>query len=137
MQNADRQIPLFPPDDPCLEQAQPGGLPGFSVRESARAKRLSIKVYPRGRVEVVVPRRTLPAEVASFVAENRDWIRRAREELHVDCTPADYALPTVIRLVATGQSVRVRYDRQKVHDFPRSRFVRSGAAGAAAAPAAL
>ena len=97
-------------------------MPGFSVRESARAKRLSIKVYPRGRVEVVVPRRTPPVEVASFVAENRDWIRRAREELHVDCAPADYALPTVIRLVATGQSVAVRYDRRSGAKNVRYRY---------------
>ncbi len=39
---------------------------GFSVRESGRAKRLSIKVFPRGRVEVVVPKRTRPAEVREF-----------------------------------------------------------------------
>ena len=36
---------------------------GFSVRESSRARRLSIKIYPRGRVEVVVPKRTRSRDV--------------------------------------------------------------------------
>jgi predicted metal-dependent hydrolase len=50
---------------------------GFSVRESGRAKRLSIKVFPRGRVEVVVPRRTNAKDVRNFVESHRDWIRNA------------------------------------------------------------
>ncbi len=122
MQITAQQIPLFPPDDTALEQTEPGRKPGFSVRESGRARRLSIKVYPRGRVEVVVPRRTKPAEVASFVAENKDWIRRARESFAAEIPPEDYALPNTIDLPAVGRSVRVCYAKDSGASSVRYRY---------------
>jgi len=71
---------------------------GFSVRESGRAKRLSIKVYPRGRVEVVVPKRTRSAEVREFVEAHSDWIRKAREQFAAEHPPEPFVLPQSIRL---------------------------------------
>jgi len=122
VQNTAQQIPLFPDDDIVPEQTEPGRMPGFSVRESGRARRLSIKVYPRGRVEVVVPKRTRAAEVASFVAENKDWIRRARESFATHTPPADYSLPQIIHLVAVGRPVRVCYARKSGASSVRYRY---------------
>ncbi len=48
------------------------------IRVSARARRLSIRVYPDARVEVVVPPRARPREVQSFVAAHRQWIESRR-----------------------------------------------------------
>ena len=84
-------------------------MPGFSVRESGRAKRLSIKVYPRGRVEVVVPKRTRARDVQSFVDENRDWIRRTRESFAAQHPPEPFALPERIRLAAIDRRFDVDY----------------------------
>ncbi len=114
------QLPLFPPDDPYLDQ--PGQRSGFSVRESARAKRLSIKVFPRGKVEVVVPRRTRPAEVEKFVAENQDWIRRARESFAVKHPQEAFRLPQRIELLAVGRSVPVRYQAEPQAKSVRYRY---------------
>jgi predicted metal-dependent hydrolase len=83
----------------------------LSVRESPRARRLSIKVYPRGRVEVIVPRRTRATDVEQFVAENRDWINKARASFASRHEAASDTLPTRIDLPAIGQSVRVQYLR--------------------------
>ena len=41
------------------------------IRVSARARRLSIRVYPDARVEVVVPPRARPREVEQFIAAHR------------------------------------------------------------------
>lgn len=79
------------------------------MRKSARAKRLSIKVFPRGRVEVVVPRRTSARSVQAFVEENRDWIHRARESFAQNFKPESGALPTLISLPAIEHKVIVRY----------------------------
>jgi predicted metal-dependent hydrolase len=98
------QLSLFP------ELDEPGSEPGFDVRESARARRLSIKVYPRGRVEVVVPRRTRPQEVESFVSENSEWIRRARESFAAKHAPEAFALPDSVDLRAIGQTIAVKYE---------------------------
>lgn len=103
MQSAATQIPLFPEND------EPDPLSGFSVRESGRAKRLSIKVYPRGRVEVVVPKRTRAKDVEAFVAEHRDWIRKTRESF-ADKHPAEpFRLPERIELAGIERRFGVIY----------------------------
>jgi hypothetical protein len=98
-----RQLTLFP------ETPEPGNVPGFSVRKSARAKRLTIKVFPGGRVEVVVPRRTRATEVEAFVRDNAAWIRDARESFRGDHLNEPFALPESIRLPAIGKKLSVRY----------------------------
>jgi len=82
---------------------------GFSVRESSRARRLSIKVFPRGRVEVVVPRRTRPAAVREFVEAHRDWISRARASFAAEHPPEPFALPRIVRLDGIERQYSVRY----------------------------
>ncbi|NNL54249.1 MAG: M48 family metallopeptidase [Woeseia sp.] len=111
MQRATLQLQLFPDDgQPAAETA--GTLPAFSVRESGRAKRLSIKVFPRGRIEVVVPKRTRPADVASFVAENREWMRAAREELTAGVPPEPFELPDKVYLEAIDRRFRILYEER-------------------------
>ncbi|MGB5247140.1 MAG: SprT family zinc-dependent metalloprotease [Woeseia sp.] len=111
MQRATPQLQLFP-DESRPAADKPGTAPGFSVRESKRARRLSIKVYPRGRIEVVVPKRTRPAEVAQFVAENREWMRAAHEELTGGVPPEPFVLPAVIHLAAIDRHITVAYERR-------------------------
>ncbi len=104
MRGAAPQLSLFPEAD------EPGSEPGFDVRESARARRLSIKVFPRGRVEVVVPKRTRPREVESFVSENSEWIKRARESFALKHPPEEFKLPDEIELRALEQTISIRYE---------------------------
>ncbi len=103
------QLQLFQ-DDLRPEPDQPGEPPGFAVRESSRAKRLSIKVYPRGRIEVVVPKRTRPADVERFVTENRAWMAQARDEMTAANPPEPFALPQVVELAALGEQFQVLYE---------------------------
>ena len=109
------QLPLF------READEPDIASGFSVRESARARRLSVKVYPRGRVEVVVPRRTRPSEVTAFVEAHRDWICDARAAFAAEYPPEAFALPTSVRLPAIERSYCVRYERDSGGDTVRYR----------------
>ncbi len=81
----------------------------FVVRESPRARRMSIKVFPRGRVEVVTPRRARPRDVEAFVRENRAWIDRARAEFAVRYPAEDPAPPEEIRLPALDATWPVHY----------------------------
>ena len=50
----------------------------WSVRHSPRARRLSVRVFRHGGVEIVVPPRTSPQRVSAFVSEHREWIERQR-----------------------------------------------------------
>ena len=51
---------------------------GPRIRVSARARRLSIRVYPDARVECVVPPRARPREIEAFIAAHREWIESRR-----------------------------------------------------------
>lgn len=82
---------------------------GFSVRESGRAKRLSIRVFPRGRVEVVVPRRTRPSEVRDFVEAHRDWIGKARANFAAEHQAEPFALPDTVNLNAIDRRFAIEY----------------------------
>src|SRR6187549_1343041 len=81
------------------------------VRESTRAKRMTIHVTPHLGVEVVVPRRTPARDVQRFVSQHLEWIEETEEEL-ANTTPAfDRGLPVEIPLPAIGQVWRVCYRR--------------------------
>ena len=96
-------MPLF------SEVDQPDSMSGFSVRESSRARRLSIRVFPRGRVEVVVPRRTRPKEVREFVEAHRDWISKARATFAAEHEPEPFALPDIVKLHAIDEQFSAKY----------------------------
>jgi len=117
VQDTAPQLPLFSED-----QDQPWTAPAFSVRKSSRARRLSIKVYPRGRVEVVVPKRTSARTVQAFVDENQAWIGRARASFAEHFTPESFVLPDIIRLPAIGLHAIVRYRPEPDAGTVRYRF---------------
>ena len=107
MPSAANQLSLF------SETEEPDALSGFSVRESGRARRLSIKIYPRGRVEVVVPKRTRARDVQAFVAENQAWIRKTRAAFADEHPPEPFRLPVRIDLSAVERSYGVVYHPQE------------------------
>ncbi len=76
-----------------------------------------MRVFHTGRVEVVVPSRTLPGTVERFVERHRTWIERKREEARARAVPAAPFPPANIdfaacdetwRLHITGSGRRVR-----------------------------
>jgi predicted metal-dependent hydrolase len=84
----------------------------LSVRESRRARYLTLRLLPPHTLELVVPRGTRAAEVDAFVRENRRWIEDARREL-AECRPLRReGLPTTVDLRAIGSrwSVAYRHD---------------------------
>ena len=68
---ASRQLDLF---------CQPEAVSDILVRESKRARHLSIQVSQLRGVEVIVPPRTRAADVRQFVDLHRAWIDKARIE---------------------------------------------------------
>lgn len=92
------QLSLFLAKDPT---------DSWVVRESRRARRLSVRVYPAGRVEVVVPLRTSAALVQQFVSKHRSWIderlRECRPTMSMD------ALPHSLELRAMGRHFRIEF----------------------------
>jgi predicted metal-dependent hydrolase len=81
-----------------------GGEHGWSVRHSPRARRLSVRVFRNGGVEIVVPPRTSARRVSEFVREHREWIERQRQR---SSPPAHWPLPPeAMALTAIGEQWR-------------------------------
>jgi predicted metal-dependent hydrolase len=83
--------------------------PLWSVRVSRRARRLSVRVYPGGRVEVVVPPGASAATVQRFVGTHREWIEQRVTDLSTVAGVALETLPQRIDLSALGRSYAVQY----------------------------
>jgi predicted metal-dependent hydrolase len=81
----------------------------WSVRESARARRLTVRVFRTGRVEVVVPPRTSRRLLQRFIHEHRGWIEAKRAAARADARPLEPFPPHSIRLAATGEELRVEF----------------------------
>ncbi len=80
---------------------------GWLVRESERARRLTVRVFHIGRVEVVVPARTSPRAVERFIERHRSWIDRKREEALRRAAPPEPFPPARIDFPASNESWRV------------------------------
>jgi predicted metal-dependent hydrolase len=77
---------------------------GWSVRQSARARRLSVRVFRTGGVEIVVPPRTSPRRVSEFVSQHREWIELHRRRAQ---PVASWPLPPdTLSLTAIGEEWR-------------------------------
>jgi len=81
----------------------------WRVRASDRARRLTVRVFPGGQVEIVVPRGTRPRSVERFVARYRPWIeRKVAQYLPLDPAGAG-RLPDIVRFQSSGDQWPVDY----------------------------
>ncbi len=80
---------------------------GWGIRESRRARRLTVRVFHSGRVEVVVPARTSRAAVERFIERHRPWIEKKRAQAQRNAPPPEPFPPATIELASAGESWRV------------------------------
>jgi len=105
---------------------QPQARPDIRIRESKRARHLSIQVSESKGVEVVVPPRTRPHAVRQFVEAHRDWIQHARDELDVTGPPPLLFLPDHIALRINGEAYSVTYGHKRDRAGPAGTVVSAG-----------
>ena len=108
--------PRFHPATPGADSSEgraADSLPPYTVRTSARARRVQLRVLPHGVVEAVVPRGFDPVVLEAFVQRHRDWLARrlARIEEQRQRRPDLFeAPPSRIRLAALGCAWDVDYE---------------------------
>ena len=91
--------------------AEGGGENGDSshtprIRVSRRARRMSVRVYPDARVEVVVPPRARAREVEQFLSAQRQWIDDKRAVALRNRPPPESYPPASLHFAATRESWR-------------------------------
>ncbi len=79
------------------------------VRESGRARYLTLRLLPPHTLELVVPRGTHAADVNAFVLEHRQWIEEARRELAASRPLRSEPLPASVDLRAVDKQWRIAY----------------------------
>ena len=77
------------------------------IRTSARARRLSIRVFPDARVEVVVPPRVRPRDVQDFISVHREWIDSKRAQALRNRPVPQVFPPPAVEFAATGERWRL------------------------------
>lgn len=81
--------------------------PSFTLRRSARARRLSVRVHRDARVEVIAPLRLAERRINEFLALHRNWIRERLEvALRERVAPQPFP-PQWIHLPAFGETWRL------------------------------
>jgi len=80
----------------------------WSVRTSRRARRLSVRVYPGGRVEIVAPLGASPVIVQRFIGDHRQWIDD-RVQAFAGLVAPDTSLPVMLELPAIGRRYTLEY----------------------------
>lgn len=92
------------------------------VRRSARARRLGLRVFPHGAVEVVAPLRAGKGSIEQFLRSNAGWIEKARGSFQALQGDTGLAPPGEIRLAALDEHWRVEYSpgkgRLRAHTEP-------------------
>jgi predicted metal-dependent hydrolase len=83
--------------------------PLWTVRVSRRARRLSVRVYPGGRVEVVVPPGASASTVQRFVGTHSEWIRDRVTDLSAVSGVTVETRPVRVDLPAVGRTHDVEY----------------------------
>jgi predicted metal-dependent hydrolase len=81
----------------------------LSVRESRRARYLTLRLLPPHTLELVVPRGTRASDVDAFVRDNRRWIEDARRELAQSRPLRREGLPTSVELLAIDRRWNIDY----------------------------
>ncbi|AMN47136.1 hypothetical protein ACG33_08500 [Steroidobacter denitrificans] len=89
----------------------PEAMEPWTVRVSRRARRLSVRVFPGGRVEVVVPQGVSAVAVQRFVDLHRQWIQRRIEDFSTVARPSQEPRPALISLPAIARQYDVDYRR--------------------------
>lgn len=73
------------------------------IRESHRARRLTLRVHETAQVEVVVPRGLPRRLVDRFIAEHQDWIAVRVAKAQARAQAAEAFPPAAINLIALGE----------------------------------
>jgi len=75
----------------------------WQVRRSLRARRLAVRVFRDGGVEIVAPQRASAAQIEAFVTRHRDWIDRQQRRHASAVAPFP---PDTLDLLALGERWR-------------------------------
>ncbi|MEM9092177.1 MAG: SprT family zinc-dependent metalloprotease [Cyanobacteria bacterium P01_F01_bin.53] len=116
------QLELFPSEGTPQTQRDPQAiastvLPEYRVRESKRAKHVSIKISVEGEVEVVIPPRFERAKLPEIMEKRKAWILKTRSRLlsAAEDTSDDWQVEKPTTIVFRWQSTSMQHSEPTAH----------------------
>jgi hypothetical protein len=107
-------------------------LPSYTVRESRKAKHVSLRISPTGQLEVVVPTGFDRQRIPDIVQRKQSWIdkvtRRIEARQEREESRSENGLPTLLTLQAIAEEWQVHYHST---ELPGVRCVEQGKASLA------
>ncbi|MEO0396928.1 MAG: SprT family zinc-dependent metalloprotease [Cyanobacteria bacterium P01_A01_bin.137] len=105
------QLELFPNSSPA--NVSNSALPDYQVRESSRAKRVSLRISVEGDVEVVIPPKFDRSQIPALIEKRRDWIIKNRAKLLTTRTVDNWRedKPDTIELRSQQETWQVVYEK--------------------------
>lgn len=102
----------------------PAGLP-YSVRVSAKARRVILRFCPLKGFEVIIPRGFPASRVPDIVERKRDWIQRTQARLEAEgfFYDAAEAFPDAVHLKAVDRRYGIVYERGDGNGRPTLREI--------------
>jgi predicted metal-dependent hydrolase len=90
---------------------QSQSIPPYSIRESSRARRVTLKIFPGRGLEVVTPKGFGREKIPQIISENQSWILRTFKKLQDkgNLLEPRRVLPEAIHLPAVGLQFVVHY----------------------------
>jgi hypothetical protein len=102
------RLPAFVQESLDLRLPDDGAHAAVTIRRSARARRLSVRVFHDGRAEVVAPPRASLGAIERFIGVHAGWIERQRRATRErSARAADPFPPPAIMLPAFGETWRL------------------------------
>ncbi len=98
----------------CPNGNRKGSYPTYTIRESARAKHVRLRISSRdGSLTIVVPKGFDHRELPGVIEQKRRWIERVQQQVAEQCQSIELegsdGLPTVVNLRAISEEWRVEY----------------------------
>ncbi len=91
-----------------MEQQTP--VLSYTVRESARARKVTLKIIPGLGLEVVIPKGFNHGSIPEIIARKREWIDETFARMNREYPRRDLAaLPSLIHLTSVNREYSVRY----------------------------
>ncbi len=110
-------------------------LPRYRVRESLKAKHVSLRMSVQGGLEVIIPKGFDPSRIPEIIQNKQSWIEKTIERLEVQrqqlSLEHSHTLPTELDLRAIAQLWQVEYQptsapRVTLTEKDRSRLILKG-----------
>lgn len=104
--------------------------PSYQIRESKRAKYVNIRVFPNGKVEIVVPINFDHSQLPSILEQRQAWIDRTVQRIQMERQtltleqPEDW--PSHLNLRSLDQTWTITYKLSSHSDRDRLRVQRIG-----------